>query len=139
MADIHIADFHRDCTSILTLLYRSFPRKVQLFVDDISGPADPDEFGLPSARHQACFATMLWLAEAGYITYHSTIRQEALDQVTLSHMGFNLLSAPAQLPHADTPGAAHIEHLRQALRSGSSSHLQAAVLHLFEHSFRYRS
>lgn len=139
MADIHIADFHRDSAAILTALYRSFPRKVQLFVDDFAGPSAPDEFGLPSARHQACFATMLWLAEAGYLNYHDTIRQEALDQVSLSHLGFTLLASLVQLPQESEPGLSHVEQLRQALKSGSSSSLQAAVLSLFEHSIRYRN
>ncbi|WP_317932067.1 hypothetical protein [Halioxenophilus sp. WMMB6] len=138
MADIHIADFHRDCASILALLYRSFPRKIQLFVDDIAGPAEPDEFGLPSPRHNACFSTMLWLADAQYLSYHSPIRQEALDQVTLTHMSFILLSSPAQIPQLDNGGHTHIDNIRQALKSGASSQLQSAILHLFEQSMRYR-
>jgi len=138
MADIHIADFHRDSANILLLLFRNFPRKVHLFVDDIAGPGEPDEFGLPSPRHQSCFATMIWLAEAGYLNYQSTIRQEALDQASLSHLAFTLMSAPALVPQADQPGMNHVGHLRQALRSGSSSEIQSAILHLFEHSQRYR-
>ncbi len=138
MADIHIADFHRDSAAILATLYRSFPRKIQLFVDDIAGSAEPDEFGLPSPRHQACFATMVWLAEAGYINYLSPIRQEALDQATLSHMAFTLLSSPSQIPCTEQPGKSHIGAIRKALKSGSSDHIQAAVLHLFEQSQRLR-
>ena len=138
MADIHIADFHKDCASIFAQLYRSFPRKVQLFVDDIAGAEEPDDFGLPSPRHQACFATMIWLAEAGYIQYLTNIRQEALDQVCLTHLGYTLLSSPAQLPQISEPGTTHIELLRQSLKSGSSTHLQSSVLYLFEQSLRYR-
>ncbi|BFM08132.1 hypothetical protein [Halioxenophilus aromaticivorans] len=138
MADIHIADFHRDSAAILVALFRNFPRKVQLFVDDIAGSAEPDEFGLPSPRHQACFATMVWLAEAGYISYLSPIRQEALDQATLSHMAFTLLSSPSRIPNLEHPGKTHIATIRAALKSGSSDHVQSAVLHLFEQSQRLR-
>lgn len=138
MADIHIADFHRDSAAIMATLFRSFPRKVQLFVDDIAGPGEPDEFGLPSPRHQACFATMIWLAEAGYINYLSPIRQEALDQASLSHMAFTLLSSPASIPDRDQPGKTHMALIRKALKSGSSDHVQAAILHLFEQSHRLR-
>lgn len=138
MADIHIADFYRDCATILAQLYRTFPRKTQLFVDDIAGPAQPDEFGLPSPRHQACFATMVWLAEAGYISYLTNIRQEALDQVTLSHTGFTLLSSSSLIPNPEQPGATHITTLRKALKSGATDQLQSAVLHLFEQSVRFR-
>jgi hypothetical protein len=92
MADIHITDFYRDAAKALNVIYSSFPRQITVFVEDISGPDTPDEFGLHSPRHQACFATLLWLAAEGYIRYQDTIRQEAIDQVTLTHKGFILLS-----------------------------------------------
>lgn len=58
MADLHIDDFYRDAALILLRLYRTFPRKTILYVDDISGPDTPDEFGLHSERFQSCFSTM---------------------------------------------------------------------------------
>ncbi|WP_341936534.1 hypothetical protein [Marinimicrobium sp. C2-29] len=94
MADLHIADFYKDAARILVQLYNSFPRKVIVFVEDIAGPDTPDEFGLHSTRHQACLATMLWLAQAGYVSYDSLIRQEAIDQATLTQRGFTLLASP---------------------------------------------
>ncbi|MDO3385421.1 hypothetical protein QWI17_06160 [Gilvimarinus sp. SDUM040013] len=93
MADIHISDFHKDAARALNLLYSSFPRKLTLFVEDIAGPDSPDEFGLHSPRHMACLSTLLWLADEGYIRYDDTIRQEAIDQATLTHRGFVLLSS----------------------------------------------
>ncbi|MDO3380576.1 hypothetical protein [Gilvimarinus algae] len=93
MADIHISDFHKDAAKALNMLYSSFPRKLTVFVEDISGPDTPDEFGLHSPRHQACLAALMWLAAEGYIRYEDTIRQEAVDQATLTHKGFTLLSS----------------------------------------------
>ena len=142
MADIHIADFYKDVARIFTQLYLSFPRKITLFVEDISGPDSPDEFGLHCARFQSCFSTMIWLAENGYIQYESTIRQEALDQVTLTHKGFTMLfsrmameelsgfviDADKELPPSvqDTYTSC-IYLVRQALKSGSSHAIEQVV------------
>ncbi|BFM19933.1 hypothetical protein [Gilvimarinus japonicus] len=108
MADIHITDFYRDAAKALNQIYNSFPRLVTMFVEDISGPDTPDEFGLHSPRHQACFATLLWLAAEGYIRYQDTIRQEAIDQVTLTHKGFTLLSAQLSCRSAPDKKLTHI-------------------------------
>lgn len=145
MADLHIADFYKDVARIFAQLYASFPRKIILFVEDISGPDSPDEFGLHCPRFQSCFSTMIWLAESGYITYASTIRQEALDQVTLSHKGFTLLysrvniedmSGTSQEIDSDLPPSVQAIHatniylLRQALKSGSSHAIEQVVQEL---------
>lgn len=109
MADLHITDFYRDAAKALNQVYGSFPRPVMMFVEDISGPDSPDEFGLHSPRHQACFATLLWLAAEGYIRYQDTIRQEAIDQVTLTHKGFTLLSAQLSCRSALDAKITHID------------------------------
>jgi hypothetical protein len=149
MADIHIADFYKDAARILIQLYNQFPRPVMLFVEDIAGPDTPDEFGLHGPRHQACLATMLWLAKAGYIHYETLVRQEALDQATLTQRGFTLLAS--RLPIAEISGitppnegqdngelpgpeiatqtnGAHL--LRQVLQHGSSAAIEQVILEL---------
>ena len=145
MSDLHIDDFYRDSARILAQLYRSFPRKDLILVEDISGPDSPDEYGLHSQRHQSCFGTAIWLAESGYIRYGETIRQEGMDQAVLTHKAFTLLSARAsfladddQLPSVATlpPSVqeeqqSNIHLLRQALRSGESHRLQQVMKHLF--------
>ena len=78
MADLHIEDFYRDVAKIFLNLYALFPRKTILYVEDICGPDQPDEFGLHNPRFQAGFSAMVWLAEHGYIHFQETIRQEAL-------------------------------------------------------------
>ena len=148
MADIHISDFHKDAARALNMLYSSFPRKLTVFVEDIAGPDAPDEFGLHSPRHMACLSCLMWLADEGYIRYEDTVRQEAVDQATLTHKGFTLLSAliscrsrlanhatqiNAQLEpvleQSDIEGdfAPAIDLVRAALRGGSSNAVDAIM------------
>lgn len=63
--DLQIDDFYKDAASGLLMLYQAFPRKLALYVEDLIGREEPDEFGLPSKRHQACLGALLWLAEEG--------------------------------------------------------------------------
>lgn len=128
MSDLHIDDFYRDAARILVTLYTQFPRKTILYVEDISGPDTPDEFGLHSLRHQACFHAMMWLGSCDYLRYDQAVRQEALDQVVLSHRGFLVLSAampdtpgaPALSESLPMEGALVIHRLRHELRDGTS-------------------
>lgn len=69
MADLHIEDFHQDVARILLALYASFPRPATLFVSDLIGEHEPDAFGVPAVRHQACFSAMLWLADAAPVEF----------------------------------------------------------------------
>ncbi len=142
MADLHIEDFYRDVAKIFLTLYASFPRKSILYVEDISGPDDPDEFGLHNPRFQACFSAMVWLAEHGYISFYATIREEALDQVVLSERGFLLLSGRStepfseELPRGEVSPSVleesltNIAQLRKAVREGSSIKLRQCVSYL---------
>ena len=111
MADIHVEEFYKDVAIALAQLYAAFPRRTNLFVEDIAGPDEPDEFGLHSKRHMACFGALLWLQEEGLLRYVDTIRQEALDQAVLTREAFVRLSAqhhnhwpgPDTLPDKRTP------------------------------------
>lgn len=142
MADIHIEEFYKDAAIALVQLYNAFPRRVNLFVEDIAGPDEPDEFGLHSKRHMACFGTLLWLEEEGLLRYVDTIRQEALDQAVLTQRAFVRMSSPASPDlqeqqtadsDADLPPAiredfsTHIHMLRTALRSGSSAKISRVM------------
>ncbi len=95
MADIHVEEFYKDVAVALVQLYGAFPRRINLFVEDIAGPDTPDEFGLHSKRHLACFGALLWLEEEGLLRYVDTIRQEALDQAVLTRTAFIRLSSTA--------------------------------------------
>lgn len=148
MADLHIDDFYKDVAAILLRLYSMFPRKQILFVDDVlrsqgGKGEEPDEFGLPSARHLSCFSAMVWLGEENFLRYEAPIRQEALDQVVLTEKGFLLLSSrseiPAMLdetsndnlpPSVMAASQTNIAQLRRALDSGSSIIIAQCVQHL---------
>ncbi len=142
MADLHIDDFYRDVATIFLRLYAVFPRKTILYVEDICGPDQPDEFGLHHPRFQAGFSAMVWLADEGYLTFQETIRAEALDQVVLSQKAFLLLSSRSELGLADPPDAdtlppsvaeqslTNINQLRSVLREGSSIRLQKCIAYL---------
>ena len=142
MADLHIEDFYRDVARIFLHLYNSFPRKIVLYVEDISGPDEPDEFGLHHPRFDACFSTMIWLGEQGYLSYDATIGREALDQAVLTRKSFLLLTSrsnldPAAAIAADTaaPSIAatlgtNVTQLRAVLRSASSIDIGRCVSYL---------
>ena len=148
MADLHIEEFYKDVARILVQMYHSFPRKSQVFVEDISGPDVPDEYGVHSPRHQSCFGAMLWLSEEGFIRYLDTIRQEAIDQAILTQETFIRLTTLANIepsgkdqpPAGDSPTyllgepCTNIELIRRALRNATSTQLATLMEHiLFAH------
>ena len=141
MADLNVEDFFKDCARVLDVLYRSFPTPTTVYVEDISGSEDTDEFGMHSKRYLSCFSTLLWLEAEGFIRYHEPIRQEAVDQAVLSNRSFTLLSTPrtttgsepmshsAQVPASiAAEQRAHVAHIRSALKERDSVHLRYAVL-----------
>ena len=138
--DLQIDDFYKDAAAGMLLLYQSFPRKIGLYVEDLIGREEPDEFGLPTPRHQSCLGTLLWLADEGYIRFDSTIGYDALDQATLSEKGFLRLSRG--LPHAIAEGepvppsvrrvqATLAYQLREALSSRQSERVVRLTRQLF--------
>lgn len=145
MADIHVEEFYKDAAVALAQLYSAFPRRVNLFVEDIAGPDEPDEFGLHSKRHMACFGALLWLAEEGFLRYVDTIRQEAIDQAVLTQEAFTRMSSPApealvqELSGPEDPArtslppslqedlSSHIHLVRTALKSRQSLRIGHAV------------
>lgn len=145
--DIHIDDFCRDSALILLYLYRQFPRKAELYVEDIIGPDEQDEYGLHSTRHLSCLSTMIWLAEEGLIRYNQSIRQEALDQVVLTHPTFIKLTSIHKLRGDQNPPISsdispnlpnsiqaerrtYIALINSALQSGSSYTLRKTLLEI---------
>ncbi len=144
MTDLHIDDFYKDVAIIFLRLYATFPRKTILYVDEICGADEPDEFGLHSERFLSGFSTMVWLAEHGYLTCEGPIKQEALDQVVLSEQGFLMLSSRSKLELGDeedqkalnASGApqsimehskSNIHQLRKVVKSQSSIMIRQSV------------
>ena len=139
--DLQIDEFYKDAASGLLALYQAVPRKVALYIEDLIGREEPDEFGLPSKRHQACLGALLWLAEEGYLRFESTIAYDALDQAVLSEKGFLRLSRSLALAQPQDeplpPGVLRVRstlawQLREALRQQSSEHIAQLTQLLFQ-------
>ncbi len=130
--DIHMTDFYNDAGRILINRYRCFPREEPLWVDDICGPHDLDEFGQHSPRHMACLATVLWLTREGYLTYTSQDGQAGFNHCVLTEKSLALLCGW----HIDRPQRP-IDALEEALLSGSSQDMEAAVQTILRASAGY--
>ena len=122
--DLQIDDFYKDAAAGLLALYQAFPSKTALYVEDLIGREEPDEFGLPTPRHQSCLGALLWLADEGYIRFESTIGYDALDQAVLSEKGFLRLSRG--IPHALPEGDALPPSVRR-VRATLAFQLRAAL------------
>lgn len=142
IADLHIDDFCKDVAKTLMMLYRRFPVKTTLYVEDISGPDDPDEFGLHSPRFEACFNTLLWLKEADYIWFNDTVKQEAVEEATLSHRGFSLIASydthTQTDPTAPPTPLRRVDLLKAAISEGHSEKLKELVLRYMMKSRDYQ-
>ncbi|MBT4379138.1 MAG: hypothetical protein HOD26_10035 [Gammaproteobacteria bacterium] len=156
MADINIENFYKHIARILSILYAAFPSKSPLYVDDVAGVDDPDEYGLHSPDYTAGFFAMLWLADEQYIRYMDTIRQDGVDQAVLTHKAFLKLTqvsdpiyqatvyqtddshvvGTTQMEEAGSPPSVIEDHmlvinqLRHALRSGDSIAIAKVVRHI---------
>jgi len=144
MFDIHIEEFYLDCTKILHQLYLVFPKKCNVFVEDIAGPDQPDDYGMHSDRFESGFGAMLWLESEGFIRFESTLRQEAIDQALLTEKGLRLMATICKddyinnLTDALHPkleglkGKPNIESLKHVMKHGTSSQLGLVVQHLIQ-------
>lgn len=149
MGDIHIEEFYHDIGLILSRLYASFPRRTTIYVIDISGEDEADEFGLHSERYLSCFSAMVWLKDQGYIDFYSTIKQDAVDQAVLTQKSFLILSNQASVIIGDEPdlenlspyiaqkSITNVNVLRRALKSQSAIKISKIVFHIMEQSRAY--
>jgi hypothetical protein len=156
VADINIENFYKHIARILSILYSTFPSKTPLYVDDVAGIDNPDEYGLHSPHYTAGFFAILWLAEEDYVRFQDTIRQDGVDQVVLTHKSFlkltqvsepiykatvyqtddsNIVSIVQPEEESLSPSVIEdqklvINQLRQALRSGESIAINKVVNHI---------
>lgn len=149
MFDIHIEEFYYDSFKVLNTLYAAFPKKCNVFVEDIAGADLPDEYGLHSDRFQCCFGSMLWLEQEGFIRFESTLRQEAIDQALLTMKGLAMVSTICQnqyinelclsiLPNNEgLKGRPNIESLKHIMKNGTSTQLALAMQHLLNSYEKY--
>jgi hypothetical protein len=137
--DLQIDEFYKDAAAAMLLLYQAFPRKAALYVEDLIGREEPDDFGLPSQRHQNCLGALLWLAEEGYLRFDSCIAYDALDQAVLTEKAFLRLTrgVPKLNFSSDlTPSIRRVQatlafQLRAALASRQSESVARLTQQLF--------
>jgi len=130
MFDLHIGDFFGDAAKTILTLYRRFPVKSTLYVEDICGPDSPDEFGLHSPRHTACFSCILWLAEENYIRFSQPMQQEAFEEVVLTQECFLHFSKPIQ---TDNSPRTLVSDLEDIVQHKSSNDLEQFMLSQMVH------
>ena len=123
MLDIHITEFYNDVARILLMLYRAFPRQISVYVEDISGPDTPDEYGLHSERHLACFHTLLWLRSEGLIRFDDIEQQTAFNHTVLTLDAFRWLASFDALEG----GAKFVDELHMALTHGTSDDVEQMI------------
>lgn len=136
--DTQIDEFYQDACKALLQLYRVFPRQSSVYVDELIGFQELDEFGLPHERHQRCLGTLLWLGDEGYLRHTGLIMHEALDQAVLTEKGLLRLTvrpSTASLLDAGLPGDLYgrtlAQLLRDALRTGDDERLSALARLVF--------
>jgi hypothetical protein len=144
MFDIHIEEFFLDSTKILKRLYLAFPKKSNVFVEDIAGPDQPDDYGIHSDRFQSGFGAMIWLEKEGFISFESTLRQEAIDQAVLTVKGLKLMSSICHDDYINNitdsifpkkeglKGLPNIDTLNHIMKHGTSSQLGLIMQHLIQ-------
>lgn len=122
--DLQIDDFYQDASRALLILYRVFPRKTPLYIDELIGYQEPDEYGLPTPRHQSCLGTLLWLGDEGYLRHEGLLHHEAVDQAVLTEKGFLRLTTRIADPVLEQAG---LSPSMQRVRSTLARQLQAAI------------
>lgn len=137
--DLHIDDFHKDVALTLVYLYDCFPRKMEVYIEDISGIDDIDDYGLHSNRHLACMSAIIWLAEEALIRYEALVKQESFGQSVLTKKSYILLSSlikqelSAEEKESDIPESVlrsrhtRIAAIKNALKSKSSEQLKSVI------------
>jgi hypothetical protein len=91
MLDVHIDDFFSDTAVIILSGLQNFPAPQILFIEDICGPDDTDEFGLHSPRHLAALGAIQWLRDENYVRFGVIDRQESVDDFVLTSKSFSRL------------------------------------------------
>ncbi|MDF1763849.1 MAG: hypothetical protein P1U57_10600 [Oleibacter sp.] len=91
MLDVHLDDFFKHISTALLLGLQRFPAPFTLFVEDISGPDDMDEFGLHSPQHLAALGAIQWLKDEDFARFGARDGQISVDDFVLTSKAFSRL------------------------------------------------
>ncbi|MEM9101561.1 MAG: hypothetical protein AAGB12_04505 [Pseudomonadota bacterium] len=130
MIDLHIDDFHRDISLALVKLFNAFPAKHTIYLDEICGEDNKDEFGISSDRHQRCMGALMWLKDEGLIRIDDILPHEGIDQAILTMPTYLLLvriTHQADGQSSKQPKLGFIQEIRTALSSGSSEQVNRVM------------
>jgi len=122
MFDIHICDFYHDLSQIFTQLHARFPREETLWLDEICGEDNIDEYGMHSKRYMACFGAVLFLEREGLIRYSSEEGLNGFNHCVLTLKGFQSLTKFKPNTHSPI-----IDQIRQAINDKSSNAIESSV------------
>lgn len=122
MLDIHLTDFYSDIGKIFIYLYNRFPRQDTLWLMDICGEDNIDEYGLHSKRYLACLNSVLFLQEEGFLRYSDMEKQDGFNHSVLTLKAFKLLTSPTK-----ESGTPLIDCIRLAAQQGSSTLMEEFV------------
>ncbi|EED32594.1 conserved hypothetical protein [gamma proteobacterium NOR5-3] len=130
MRTTHIDDFHYSCAEVFCALYFAFPMRHLLLVEDITGPIKWDMTGLPDRRSQACFETLVWLAEHDLLRFRTVEpRDIGVEGAVLTQKAFVLLTGHITWESGDN--VSRIEALIEARRNRAYADLGQIVNDVF--------
>lgn len=130
MIDVNIDDFYHDVAVTLLSLYQQFPQKISLYIEDICGPDEVDEFGLHSPRYLSSLAALTWLHDEGYIRYMDIIKQDTAESCTLTQKAFVKLVKPklaADAPSVERQQSTLAHQLYNAVQERSSIDIRQLI------------
>ena len=122
MFDIHICDFYHDLSQIFTQLHARFPREETLWLDEVCGEDELDEYGMHSKRYMSCFGTVLFLEREGFIRFSSEEGLNGFNHCVLTLKGFQNLNKFK--PNTQSPA---IDEIRKSIREKSSDAIEESV------------
>lgn len=139
--NLNLDDFCKDVARSLQILASVFPRPRDIFVEDVYQAEETDEFGMHSDRYLACFQTLVWLREEGFIRFTQTLRSDAVEQAVLTGRCLALLIQPYSLEGESAAIAVEantlLHRFQHALQDGSSTSVRMLVLDMIADMTRF--
>ena len=136
MTSAHIDDFYHVTAEVLCELYAAFPVRHLLLVEDLIGPIKWDMTGLPDRKSQACFETLVWLADHDLLTFRSIEpRNIGIEGAVLTQKAFVLLTGMVTWEQGDA--VSRMDALREARNERAYTDLGTIIRDVFRANCRW--